>query len=298
MTDSDLRPGRVLAARGLAWLLAIIAAVPMFGLIDLGTLFGMSDPRYEWAMSLEASWGALFTFFVAAGFAWVGTLPGKPWPGLVLVFLAAGGLALAGVALADAGPLWVALALGSAAGGLLLLLRPGRSGTVPNAPAGVGGAKGTVPEQPKQHAGGGAEGTVPEQPPGRFRRPALEPGLIAPVLGVPLWLAYAWLSYGPAVAGVPGDVTNGIDHWPVQVALGLALAAGCVLLAYWGERLTLWRWAFAASAGFVAYATLVFPERAGAMPHPAWGVAIAGWGVLAAVLQPRRLSRAQPGPRE
>ena len=260
MTDSDLRPGRVLAARILAWLLAVIAAVPMFGLIDLGTLFGLSDPRYEWPMSLEASWGALFTFFVAAGFGWGGALPARPWPGLVLVVLAAGGLALAGVVLADGGPLWVAAVLGLAVGGLSLLLRH-------HAPA-----------------------------PRAFGRPAFGPGLIAPVLGVPLWLGYAWLSRADAVAGVPGDVTNGIDHWPVQVALGLAVAAGCVVHTCWAERLTLWRWAFALTAGFVAYATLVFPERAGAMPHAAWGVAIAAWGVLAAALPPFRPAAGQLEP--
>jgi len=257
--------------------------VPMFGLVDLGTLFGLSDPRYEWPMSLEASWGSLFTFFVAAGFAWVGALPARPWPGLVLVTLAAGGLTIAALVFADGGPLWVAVVLGLAVGALLLLLRSaGRPGTVP-------GASGTVPLAPRTASGasGGASGTVPFAPaPLRCRPAGFRP--VVGGFGVLLWLGYAWHSYAAAVAGIPGDVTNGIDHWPVQVALGLALAGGCVLLVLWSEPLSLWRWAFAATAGFVAYATLVFPDRGGAMPHLLWGVAIAVWGGLVAVVPQSR----------
>ena len=66
------------------------------------------------------------------------------------------------------------------------------------------------------------------------------------------------------------------------------MAAGCVGLVLWPVPLTLWRVGFALTAGIVAYAGLVFPERLGAMPHPAWGWAIALWGV--AVLLPLGLA--------
>ncbi len=61
----------------------------------------------------------------------------------------------------------------------------------------------------------------------------------------------------------------------------------------------LWRVGFALTAGVVAYATLVFPDRLGAMPDPAWGWAIAAWGALVLVPLPgRRGARAADEPEE
>ena len=39
---------RVRLAQVVAWLLAAFAAVPFFGLIDLGTLLGAANPEYQW----------------------------------------------------------------------------------------------------------------------------------------------------------------------------------------------------------------------------------------------------------
>jgi len=236
--------GRILAARIVAWFFAAVAAVPMFGLVDLGTVFGLANPQWEWPVSLEASWGSLFTFFVAGGFGWIGAVPVRPWPGLALVALATMALATAGALFLDPGPVWVAAGLAVSTAAVHLLLWPGR-------------------------------------PPGELGWPATRPWPLLAVAGVPLWLGYAWHTWTAALLGRdPGDVTNGVDHWPVQVALGLALAAGSALLAQWRTDLRLWRWAFALTAIVVAYATLAFPDRAGAMPHPAWGVGFAVWGGL------------------
>lgn len=253
LRDPPVSARRVVAARVVAWVWAFVAAVPLFGLVDLGTLFGLSDSRYRWAMSLEASWGSLLTFFLAVGFAWVAIVPARPWPGFGLLVLATGSLVAAGVAFLDVGPLW--LGPGFAAGAALVwaVLRP---------------------ERPYVQRG--------------------RPSVLAAVLGavgVPLWLAYAALTYAAArTAGAgEGDETMGVDHWPVQAALGLALAVGSAVLALVPARLTLWRWAFALTAGFVSYAALVFPDRAGAMPHVLWAVGIALWGVAVALApRPRR----------
>lgn len=225
----------------------------MFGLVDLGTVFGLANPQYLWAMSLEASWGSLLTFFVAAGFGWVAALPSRPWPGFGLLVIAAASLVIAGVVFGDPGPLWLGGGVAVATGLVWVVLQPGR---------------------PSRGSG----------------RPAALARVVA-VLGVPLWLGYAWnTSLAAGAAGVDqGDVTNGIDHWPVQVALGLAVAAGSAVLAGLPSPLPLWRCAFALSAGFVAYATIVFPDRAGAMPHLLWGVGIAVWGAAVA-LAPRARS--------
>jgi len=242
--DADVRARRrIVLARVLAWFFAAIAAVPMFGLIDLGTVFGLADPQWEWQISLEASWGSLLTFIIAGGFGWIGALPDRPWPGLGLLGLASISLAIASLVFLDTAPLWVAVALAGATAAIYLLLRPG-------------------------------------PPPGRLGRP---PGWVWSSLvaaGVPLWLGYAWNTYAAALRGDTGDVTNGIDHWPVQVALGLTLAAGAALLVAWRTELVLWRVAFALAAAIVAYASIAYPERGGAMPHWAWGVAIAVWGAI------------------
>ncbi len=214
----------------------------MMGLIDLGTVFGLSDPRWEWPVSLEASWGSLFTFLIAGAFGWIGTRPDRPWPGLILLGLVVAALLLSGLVLLDPGPVWVALGLAAPTVAIQRLLAPG-------------------------------------QPPARqdARPGAIWAGAVG--AGVPLWLGYAWFTYLPAAAGVGGDITNGVDHWPVQIALGLVLSAGAGLLSAWRSDLLLWRVGFALTAAIVAYGSLVYPERAGAMPHWLWGVAIAGWGV-------------------
>ncbi len=178
--------------RAVSWLFAGVAAVLMMGLVDLGTVFGLSDPRYQWPMSQEASWGALFTFLVAGGFGWIASLPHRPWPGLVLLGMVTVSLLIGGAVLVDLGPVSVALGLAAATGVAWLLVRPGR---------------------------------FPE----RLRLPQRWSGPAVALAGVALWLGYAWNSYAVAVLTYDlGDVTNGINHWPVQVALGLALAAGCV----------------------------------------------------------------------
>ena len=234
----------------ISWLFAGIAAIAMMGLIDLGTVFGLSDPRYQWPMSQEASWGALFTFLVAGSFGWIATRPGQPWPALVLLTVVSASVLISAAILMDAGPAWVGVGLAVATGVVWLLLRPG-----------------PFPDRPRT--------------PRRWAGPTVA------LAGVPLWLGYAWHSYAAAVRTYDlGDVTNGVNHWPIQVALGLAVAGGCVGLAGWPASLTLWRIGFALTAAVVAYASLVFPGRLGAMPHWWWGAAIALWGL--AVLAPPR----------
>jgi len=249
-TAEVVSSARIGLARGLAWLCALIALVPLFGLIDLGTVFGLSDPQYLWSMSLEASWGSLFTFIVGGSFGWIGALPGKPWPGLLLLGLVILGLLVASAVFADEGPLWVAGGLAVAMLTMYLLLRP-RGPFVAAA-------------WPRSAAS------------------------VAIACGLPLWLGYAWNTYlaAAAVSHSPEDGTLNIDHWPVQAALGLTLAFGSAVLSVWTRELVLWRWTFALTAVFVAYATLAYPDREGAMPHVLWGLCIAVWGVLVVSLPP------------
>lgn len=233
----------MIVARTLAWILALVAAVIMMGLIDLGTVFGLSDPQYRWEVPLEASWGSLFTFVIAGSFGWVGSLPHRPWPALVLLAVTAGSIVIAGMVLRDPAPLIVGGLLALSTLTLDLLLRPDSMVT------GVG-------------------------PPTASIR------TVAYAAGIPVWLGYAWISAADAFAGVSDDITNGVAHWPIQVALGITLMVGCGLALVWRGELVLWRVAFGATAFIVAYASLAYPDRGGAMPHWLWGVGFAVWGIL------------------
>ncbi|MDN4614930.1 hypothetical protein P5G50_10755 [Leifsonia sp. F6_8S_P_1B] len=246
---------RVGAVRLLAWIAALVAAVPLFGLVDLATTLGLSDPRYAWAMSLAASWGSLLTFVVAAGFGWVGAVPRRPAPGLGLLGLATLGLLVGSALLLDARPLGLAVPLGAVTALLAVLLRPY---------------------------------VRPSVPAWRWRP---SPPAIVAALGVPLWAGYVVNTEIAALIAPPGsgDDTVGIDHWPVQLALGVVLAVGSALLTGAVRQLVLWRWSFGLTAVAVAWATLAYPDRAGAMPHPVWGVLFVVWGALLALPSGRRV---------
>ena len=62
----------------MAWLMVAVAAVGLFGIVDLVTLPGWVDQRYVWAVSLEASWGSLLTFVVANSYAGIARHPRNP----------------------------------------------------------------------------------------------------------------------------------------------------------------------------------------------------------------------------
>jgi hypothetical protein len=66
-------------------------------------------------------------------------------------------------------------------------------------------------------------------PVGRFPRAwsAHPPYLLLGAAGIMIWLPYALHALGFARAGAVADDSWGIEHWPVQGAAGLAVAA-CV----------------------------------------------------------------------
>src|SRR3954447_8299537 len=105
-----MAPARIAARRVLAGVLALGALVPFFGLVDLGTIVGLSAPSEQWPVPLEASWGCFFTFVVGGAYAWLAIARAPRFP-VVQLAVAAGALAGGSLAGGDAGPLPVALAL-------------------------------------------------------------------------------------------------------------------------------------------------------------------------------------------
>ncbi len=234
------------AARIAAVLLALVAALGLLGLIDLFTLLGWVDQSYVWEVPLEASWGSLFTFLVAGSCLWVALFPGAPWPALVQLGISALSLAVSAAVGLDWRPL--ALAVGIAVSGLGLWQLLGRP------PADLGGP------------------------------PSVQRAVLAvALLGFPLWLPYASVAFERSRTGVLGSVTQGIEHWPVQGAVAVALVLAALVLAVYEDGRPLLRVAVSLSAVWIGMAELAYPDRDGAMGSVLWGVGVTLWGLLVAV---------------
>ena len=93
------------------------------------------------------------------------------------------------------------------------------------------------------------------------------------------------------------DITNGLDHLPMQAALGLAMATvGAVAAAAVGGRVPGWRvpvWTLALAVGWVGGWSIVYPDLAGSM-GAGLGVAAVAWAVLFAGVAEWRARRRTP----
>lgn len=237
--------GRIRWARAVAWSCAVFAALPFFGLIDLSTLLGLVDQDYVWAVPLEVSWGSLFTFVVAGSYVSIAVAPRRAQPGLVQLAIVVLALTLGAAGGLDPRPAYVAAAI--AASVLLLgwLVRE-------------------------------LDGWTP-----RWSPTALS--VLVALVGAVLWLPYALNALGQSRTDGLGDITNGIEHWPVQGATGLALAIGAVVMAGWLPARPLFRVSISMSAVFIGMAGLAYPDRDGATQGLPWAVAVTVWGLLVAM---------------
>ena len=253
---------RVRAVKALAWLMAALAAVVLFGLVDLGTLLGWSDPRYAWAVPLEASWGALLTFVISGSYVWIALVPDRSWPAVVQLGISGTALAVAGAAGLDGSPVWLAVPVAGSAFMFAWLTRE----TAGNFP----------------------------------RLWSLNPAhLLLAAAGVMIWAPYAFHALAISRTGSVHDDTWGINHWPVQGATGLTLGACALAMACWVPARVLLRLTVAMSAAWIGAADLAYPDRAGAMDGPLWGICVVLWGTAVALPLPaERLKRSRvPGRR-
>ena len=240
-------PSRLRIARVLAWVMVVVALIGLFGIADLMTLPGWVDQQYEWSVPLEASWGSLFTFVVGGSFISIARTPGQPWPGIVLLAIAIGALLLGSVFGLDAGPAPVAVLLAVAVALLIWLVRR-------------------------------------EAPPQSLVFSLNRPYLLIAVVGVPLWLLYALHAFEVSrLRQDTGHLTWDIEHWPVQGSVGIVLCLSALAMAFWPAGRPLMRVATSLSATYIGAAMLAFPDRAGAMDGPMWGVAMVLWGTVAAL---------------
>lgn len=244
----------------LAALLALVAAVPFFGLIDLGTVIGLADPAYRWNVPLEASWGALFTFFLAVPYACIAGAE-RPGPACLQLIVTAAALAIAGVAGAEPRLLLTGVAvLASAA--LLTVLDPRVS------------------------------------PAWRIDAVSDRPAVLLAVSGLAVWLPYTLSALARSRDGADGDeVTLGISHWPVQGAVGIALVLAAVAMVV-RRPLRILRVTVVLTGALLAGTALAYPDRLGATEGSVWAVLALVWtaAVAAAPLATAARSRTLGAP--
>ena len=239
-----------LLTRALAALFAVgWFVLPGFGLIDLSVTWSAS-----WPEVLEAGWGLFSTVIVGAAFLLV-TLRPRLWLAAASqLAVATTALAVSAAAARESRVFWLA--------GVLAL----ETATV------CGLALGTV----HRHAG---------------RRSRTEPRrgllLVLAAAGAGPWLAYALHMWASNRQGRPGDVSLGIDHYAVQGALALALAALPVAAAVIRAELLPFVPACAGiAAAYLGLICLAWPDAQGGLGH-AWSAAAMAWGLallVAAVL--------------
>jgi hypothetical protein len=242
---TDSRP-HTRPAQIVAWVFATFAAGPFFGLIDLATLPGWVNQEYVWAVPIEVSWGSLFTFMVAGSHIWIAVTPRRTGPALVQLGIVVVALAVSAAGGLDPRPVFVAAAIAASAA---LLGWLGRA----------------------------FDGGTPRPSPNL-------PGVLLAVVGAAVWLPYALTALERSRVSAVGDLTNGIEHCPVQGAAGLAHAIGAAVMAVWRPARPLFRISISLSAVFIGMGNLAFPDRAGATEGLQWAVAVTLWGLLLALI--------------
>ena len=259
--------GHQAATRAFAAASAVFWAYFFFGLIDLAVPIDETPGFYD-SYLLETGWGVLYAFMIGAAFV---ALAARPEMVMPLVQLALAAVSLAVTALAAGS--WVQLVPA-------ILLAS-------NCYAFVALARERV-----------------WLPAGR-NRPRLDPlvGVVAVTLVPPAVLFAVDMVRGFRDGRPPlDDDTWGIDHWPTQAALSLAVAAVAVAVAAGVGA----RWSgTAVSAGCVAVAagwfgfwSVIYPEHAGSGGE-AWGRALIVWAcaftaVVGWRLATRREQQASP----
>ena len=198
------------------------------------------DP--EWQQVLEAGWGVFFTLLVAAPFVLVAVRPGAARPAVVQ-------LAVATAALAVSAPL--ANEAGVAALAAVLAVET----------AVVAGLLGLGWDL-------------------RRARDVSVPLLALGAVGAGPWLAYAFQMWAAnREARFDSDVTNGVDHYSVQGALGLALAALPLLPGVRADLRRLVPACCGVAAAYLGLVSYAWPDAAGGFGR-AWSVAAMAWGAL------------------
>lgn len=234
----------VLALRIVAGSLAAVWAMLLFGITDLATALTWRA-GWEPTLVLEASWGALFTFFMILPLVIVVGRPARFAEAGFWSVVVALSLLVGGIAVGDPMPVWLAAAAlltGAIVVGLGLATR-----------------RAELP---------------------RPKRPHVQPSWLLAALAVaalPLWGTYV-AHAGGGHPGVPPSVTIAFDHWPVQAAAGVAVIFAAVVAALVVDLRAVAVWAAALSAAVIGVTMALSQELPVATESPTWCIAAVLWG--------------------
>lgn len=240
----------ILAVRLVAAVLAAVWAVPLFGVVDLVTALSWRE-GWEESLVLEASWGSLFTFFMAMPLLALVVRPERYlgaglWSGVTATALVGGAIIVA-----EPVVLWLALAA-AVTGAIVVGL-------------GLGARRAGLP--------------VPGRP--RLQPSWFLAGLA--LIGLPLWATFA-ASTAQVPPGAPAEyLTIAFDHWAVQAASGIAVLLASVLAAFVVEVRGMAVWASALSAAVIGVIMALSQELPVATESPVWCIGAVLWGVLMAL---------------
>lgn len=197
----------------------------------------------DWPQVLEVGWGLFFTVLVAAAFVAVAVRPSSARPGVVQLAVAALALAVSVIAGREAPLAWVAVLLAVETVVVAWLAFPSW----------------------------------------RWRavsQPADASMLALAALGVAPWLAYALDMWAANREERPdNDITNGIDHYAVQGALGLALAVLPAVAALRPAATPFIPACVGIAAAYLGLVSFAWQDAAGGFGR-AWSVAAMAWGLV------------------
>ena len=216
---------------------------PGFGLIDLSVTWDRS-----WPQVLEAGWGLFFTILVGAAFVTVALMQRRAVAALVQLYVAAAALGISAL-LAREGALMV----------LALVL------AVETAIASWSATDKAYPDRP-------------------FKLLALwRPLGFVALVGLVPWLIYALDMYRLNRRDLStSDITIGIDHYSVQGALGLALAALAILAAIWPLGRRYLGVSVGVAATYLGLVSLAWHPTPGSFSQT-WSMLCMAWGAAVAV---------------
>lgn len=212
----------------------------------------------DWPQVLEAGWGLFFTVLVGVAFVAVAARPGSSGPPVAQLAVAAFVLAVSVVAAREAPLVWVPVVLAVETVAVAWLAASSwRAWTVSWG--------------------------------------ASAPMLALAAMGVVPWLAYALDMWSASRDERPdSDITNGIDHYAVQGALGLALAGLPLLAALRTALVPLVPVCAGISAAYLGLVSFAWQDAAGGFGRAwsaaamAWGLGLVAVGLVAAFRRSRR----------
>jgi hypothetical protein len=226
-------------------LLAVFWGYVFYGIYDL--LVFLQGPEFHQSFHLETGWGLFFLFMVAAPLVAVAVAGSSAAPALPQQLLLAAVAVVVGAAL-SASPRHLLVAIGLAA--TVGLLAPM-----------CGGLRAVLTPPRGWHWG---------------------PGVLVLAAAVP-WLAYAVAAADSARAGFRVDKTWGLDHWPMQAALAIALGLVAALAATLSAGSLVAAWCVGVCSAWFGVASWIYPDLDAGLGR-IWGVAALAWGVAFVVV--------------